>query len=84
MKEERLLLAWVDDMPLALVGRTVRARIEIERVTTRRLFRRPVVAFVANVLLPVGMAPRVLIFACPTIPRAAEIAADMLNGMEPR
>jgi hypothetical protein len=84
MKEERLLLAWVDDMALPLARRTVRARIEIERVTTRRLFRRPTVTFLATVRLPVGFEPRVLIFACLTIPRAAEIATDLLNGVTPR
>jgi hypothetical protein len=84
MKEERLLLAWVDDMALPLARRTVKARIEIERVTTRRLFRRPTVTFLATVRLPIGMSPRVLVFACPTIPRAAALAAEMLNGAAPR
>jgi hypothetical protein len=84
MTQERVLLAWVDDMPLPLVGRTVFARIEIERVTTRRLFRRPMVTFLATVRLPVGMAPRALTFACPTIPRAAALAAEILNGAAPR
>jgi hypothetical protein len=84
MTQERVLLAWVDDMPLPLVGRAVFARIEIERITTRRLFRRPTITFVATVRLPLGMSPRVLVFACPTIPRAAALAAEMLNGAAPR